>query len=68
MYNIINTIVWVGKWIMDLLFWESQQRELWENMAKQREGGGELDNETPRVGKERRGLGHILGGGDGTFT
>jgi len=36
---------------------------------KQREGGGELDNETPRVGKERKGLWHIWVrvGGDGTF-
>jgi hypothetical protein len=23
----------------DLLFWGSQQRELWENIVKQREGG-----------------------------
>ena len=51
---------------MDLLFWERQQTELWGNIVKQKGGRGEPNNETPRVGKERKALWRIwLVGGRG---
>jgi hypothetical protein len=49
---------------MDLLFWESHQTEFWGNIVKQKEGG-ELNNETPRVEKERKALWRIWVAGGG---